>query len=84
MEIRVYQIYGKPEERKEMFRGLDELNGKPVDSAIYDEVFAGFVKAHDLEKVYEILNGKKPKNSSTPARLFPPRGRESAPIPTCS
>lgn len=62
MEIRVYQIYGKPEERKEMFRGLDELNGKPVDSAIYDEVFAGFVKAYNLEKVYEILNGKKPKN----------------------
>lgn len=65
MEIRIYQILGDPREKKEMYMRLDELKDQPVDAALYDKVFMGFVNAHDLERVFDIFNretGEAPEN----------------------
>lgn len=42
------------------FMGLDRLGGTPIDSSIYDRVFAGEVECADLEAVFSMFNNHHP------------------------
>lgn len=66
IEIKIYQINADRDHNSVMFERFDNLptlqNSVAVDSAIYDKVFEGEVKATDLEDIYRIFNINQPEN----------------------
>lgn len=56
MNIRIYQVNMDRDSEHRAFMGLDRQGGTPIDSSIYDSVFAGEVECADLEAVFSMFN----------------------------
>ena len=60
MEIRIYQVNMKRDEKRVAFEGLEDMErfqgSREVNSAIYDRVFDGMVECNTLRDVFQKFN----------------------------
>lgn len=56
MKIRIFQINTDRDPERMKFRGLDELNSKPIPSSSYDRVFTGEIEGRSPEDVFRVFN----------------------------
>lgn len=62
MKVLVYQINDEKDTNRMSFARYGEWKDGIVDTAIYELVYAGEVKADDLEDVFEIFNTSRPND----------------------
>ena len=62
MRVKIYQINGDRDEKREKFLGMDARERlrlpKAIDSTIYDEVFSAEIDTSSLEEIYRRFNAE--------------------------